>query len=92
MLPLFGVPVEREGLTVGVKGGVGLRSCDLDIPGDPSSAAFFAAAALIVPHGEVLLHNITLNPPRAAFYDVQYDLKARRCPASMGPRFDQRGN
>ncbi|MBW7997240.1 MAG: 3-phosphoshikimate 1-carboxyvinyltransferase [Candidatus Glassbacteria bacterium] len=70
MLPVFGVDVSRDGLRTSVGGGSELRPADLTIPGDPSSAAFFAAAAALVPGGKVLLENICLNPTRAAFFDV----------------------
>ncbi|HUU29944.1 MAG TPA: 3-phosphoshikimate 1-carboxyvinyltransferase [archaeon] len=70
MLPLFGVEVKREGLAASVEGGAALVAVDLEVPGDPSSAAFFAAAAALVPGGEVRLEGLCLNPTRAAFYDL----------------------
>ncbi len=70
LLPIFGVPVERGRLRCTVNGGAAPRPAALTIPGDPSSAAFFAAAAALVPGGSVLLENICLNPTRAAFFDV----------------------
>jgi 3-phosphoshikimate 1-carboxyvinyltransferase len=77
MLALFGVPVERNELSVSVHGEAKLRACDFRVPGDPSSAAFFAAAAALVPGGEVMLENICLNPTRAAFFDVLEGMGAR---------------
>ena len=38
----------------------------IDVPGDPSSAAFFIVAALIVPGSDVVIENVGLNPTRAA--------------------------
>lgn len=70
LLPIFGVPVECNGLSCTVNGGAAPRAASVTIPGDPSSAAFFAAAAALVPGGNVLLENICLNPTRAAFFDV----------------------
>ena len=69
MLPLFGVPVERSGLAVSVRGGAppaGGRT----VPGDASSAAFPVVAALILPDSEVRLDGVLLSPGRAAFLDV----------------------
>ena len=40
------------------------------VPGDPSSAAFFAAAAAIVPGSSVSLKRVLLNPSRIGFYEV----------------------
>jgi 3-phosphoshikimate 1-carboxyvinyltransferase len=40
------------------------------VPGDPSSAAFFVVAALIVPGSDLVIENVGLNPTRAALFDV----------------------
>ena len=40
------------------------------VPGDPSSAAFFIVAALIVPGSEVVIANVGLNPTRAGLIEV----------------------
>ena len=40
------------------------------VPGDPSSAAFFVVAALIVPGSDILVENVGLNPTRAGLFDV----------------------
>jgi len=77
MLPLFGVKVTVDSLEVCVRGGSSLSACDTVVPGDPSSAAFFAAAAVLVPGSRVLLPNLTLNPTRAAFYEVLARMGAR---------------
>ncbi|HCI74592.1 MAG TPA: 3-phosphoshikimate 1-carboxyvinyltransferase [Lachnospiraceae bacterium] len=41
-----------------------LHGFDITIPGDISSAAYFLAAALIVPGSEVLIKNVGINPTR----------------------------
>src|SRR5690606_10997652 len=38
------------------------------VPGDPSSAAFIVAAALIVPGSEVTIEGVLINPTRTGFY------------------------
>ena len=76
MLPLFGVEVLKEGLAVSLEGGARLHATEITVPGDPSSAAFFAAGAALVPGGEVRLENLCLNPTRAAFYDVLQEMGA----------------
>jgi 3-phosphoshikimate 1-carboxyvinyltransferase len=43
------------------------RDIDIVVPGDFSSAAFFIAAALLVPGSTLTLHNVGLNPTRTAF-------------------------
>ncbi len=77
MLPLFGAALERRELVTAVTGGQRLRPADFTIPGDPSSAAFFAAAAAMIEGGEVLLEGICLNPTRAAFFAVLEKMGAR---------------
>ena len=46
------------------------------MPRDPSSAAFPAAAALIVPGSEVLLPGVGLNPTRAGLYETLLEMEA----------------
>ena len=47
-----------------------LRPQTITVPGDPSSAAFFVVAALIVPGSDLIVENVGLNPTRAALFDV----------------------
>ena len=47
-----------------------LPAFDLAVPGDPSSAAYFAALAAMADAGEVVLRGIALNPTRTGFLDV----------------------
>ena len=47
-----------------------LAPFDLEIPGDPSSAAFFAVGAALHPGSEVILENISLNPHRIGYLEV----------------------
>ena len=70
MLPLFGVPVERDGLTATVHGKAALKGAEVTVPGDVSSAAFLVVAALILPGSEIQLDGVLLSPTRAAFVDV----------------------
>jgi len=70
LLPCFGVPVTREGLAVSVEGPAPLAPFDMDVPGDPSSAAFLVVAALVLPDARVVIEDVLLNPGRTAFLDV----------------------
>ncbi len=40
------------------------------IPGDLSSAAFWAVAALLVPDSEISIENVLLNPLRAGWFEI----------------------
>ncbi len=43
---------------------------EIEVPGDFSSAAFWVAAALVVPGSEVRVHKVGLNPTRTRFLDI----------------------
>ena len=66
LLPAFGVRVEIEPGAVTVHPGRP-RGASLAIPGDPSSAAFLIAAALLTPGSEVRLRDVGLWPRRTGF-------------------------
>jgi 3-phosphoshikimate 1-carboxyvinyltransferase len=72
MLRHFGATVdvaERNGArTITVAGDAELEGRSVVVPGDPSSAAFLAAAALIVPGSEVTIEGVLVNPTRTGFY------------------------
>jgi 3-phosphoshikimate 1-carboxyvinyltransferase len=70
LLPCFGVPVTRDGLAVSIEGPAPLTPFDMDVPGDPSSAAFLVVAALVLPDARVVIEDVLLNPGRVAFLDV----------------------
>jgi len=45
-----------------------LNPVEIDVPADPSSAAFFAAAAVMVPGSEIILKDVLINPTRDGFF------------------------
>jgi 3-phosphoshikimate 1-carboxyvinyltransferase len=53
-----------------IRGEAELKPQTIVVPGDPSSAAFFIVAALIVPGSDVTIANVGLNPTRAGLVDV----------------------
>jgi 3-phosphoshikimate 1-carboxyvinyltransferase len=68
MLRHFGATVQVEiagdGRVITLQGQPELRAADVVVPGDPSSAAFPLAAALLVPGSRLTLPAIGLNPLR----------------------------
>jgi 3-phosphoshikimate 1-carboxyvinyltransferase len=64
------VPLERDGLTVRVAQVDELELHDISVPGDPSSAAFIAAAACIVPGARVVIEHVALNWTRTGFFRI----------------------
>ena len=69
MLDALGVPIEVDGMCVRVRAGVP-EAFQLEIPGDPSSAAFFVVGALITPGSDLMIESLALNPTRLGFVDV----------------------
>ncbi len=47
-----------------------LNSINIDIPGDPSSAAFFTALALMNKNSSLKIKKVGLNPTRIGFYEL----------------------
>ena len=78
-LPAFGVPVAIDGLAVSVIGGQRLTAPlgTLQVPGDPSSAAVWAAAAAAMPGSDVRIDGVCLNPLRLGFVAALQRLGAR---------------
>ena len=70
MLPGFGVNVEAAPGEASVAGGQSLHACDVDVPGDPSSAAFMACAAALRPDSAIDIENVSLNEARIGFARV----------------------
>jgi 3-phosphoshikimate 1-carboxyvinyltransferase len=70
MLAGFGYPVRREGSTVCVSGGGKLTACDIDVPADISSAAFFLVAASIAPGSDLVLEHVGMNPTRDGVINI----------------------
>lgn len=70
MLPGFGVDVEAAPGEASVAGGQSLHACDVDVPGDPSSAAFMACAAALRPDSTIDIENVSLNEARIGFARV----------------------
>jgi len=67
----FGVPVTTNSdLSVTLDGPARFTGGAITIPGDVSSAAYFVAAAMLLPESELTIEGVGLNPTRAAFLSV----------------------
>jgi len=55
---------------ISIHGEAELRPQHVIVPGDPSSAAFFVVAALLVPGSDALIENVGLNATRAGIVTV----------------------
>jgi 3-phosphoshikimate 1-carboxyvinyltransferase len=70
MLGAMGVELVRDGLAVSIEGPTVPNAVDVEVPGDPSSAAFFVVAAAMVPGSDVIIEHVCLNPTRVGFIEV----------------------
>ena len=70
MLPAFGVQVTRNGQIVHVQNCPALQPVQMSIPADPSSAAFFVAAASMVKGSDLLLREVGINPTRTGALEL----------------------
>ena len=66
----FGADISVGPGRVEVRGGRALMAADITVPGDASSAAFWAAAAAGIPGAAVVLEGVSVNPTRTAFLGV----------------------
>jgi 3-phosphoshikimate 1-carboxyvinyltransferase len=81
MLRHFGAEVRVEDTNEGVRavtvtGQPELAAAAVIVPGDPSSAAFPAVAALIVPDSEITIEGVGVNPLRTGLYDTLAEMGA----------------
>ena len=65
----MGVPVHEDGLTLSLHPGK-LRSVDVTVPADISSAAFWLVAGVCHPSAEVRVRGVGVNPSRTGILEV----------------------
>ena len=70
MLQGFGYEVRREGSRACLSGGGSLQACDIDVPADISSAAFFLVGASIAQGSDLLLEHVGMNPTRDGVINI----------------------
>ena len=70
MLRGFGYQVTCSDNCITLDGGGELEACDIDIPSDISSAAFFMVAASIAKNADLTLKAININPTRTGIIEI----------------------
>jgi len=92
MLKLFGgqLDITRQGEATQIRltGPQTLTAADIQVPGDPSSAAFATIAALITPGSDIEITGIMDNPARTGLYTT---LKEMGADIEMTPGPDMSG-
>ncbi|PHQ80653.1 MAG: 3-phosphoshikimate 1-carboxyvinyltransferase [Coxiella sp. (in: Bacteria)] len=77
MLRAMGYPVETNGASISITEGYSLMGCDIQVPADISSAAFFMVAAAITPNSKITLHSVGINPTRDGVLQILELMGAR---------------
>jgi 3-phosphoshikimate 1-carboxyvinyltransferase len=81
MLGFFGAELVAEDRGEGARavtvcGDAELHGASIAVPGDPSSAAFLIAAALIAPGSDIVVEGVLLNPTRSGFIETLLEMGA----------------
>ncbi len=81
MLAYFGAsvaagPDSEGGVRISVEGRKTFKGKPVAVPGDPSSAAFLVAAAILCPGSNVLIKDVLINPTRTGFYETLGEMGA----------------
>jgi 3-phosphoshikimate 1-carboxyvinyltransferase len=82
MLRAFGADVHstprvidgNKGMVVKIKGGQSLTAADVNVPGDPSSAAFLIVAGLVTPGSDLVIENVMMNPTRTGVFETLIEM------------------
>lgn len=70
MLKQFGAEITSNGNSVTLAPNARLKGTNISVPGDISSAAYFIAAASIIPNSEIVIENVGVNPTRNGILEV----------------------
>lgn len=76
LLATFKAPFKKSNSKFIVQKAGKLSPVQFRVPGDISSAAFFIAAALVVPNSELILRQVGLNPTRIGFLEAVQSMGA----------------
>ena len=70
MLANFSHSVIKKGNQISIKKADRLIGCEIIVPGDFSSAAYFVVAAILTPNSNIILENVGVNPTRNAMIKI----------------------
>jgi len=77
MLRYLGAPLHVSGTGLAVTGGSQLNGDLIEVPGDPSSAAFLIVAGILAREADVLVRGVGINPTRIGFLEILQNMGAR---------------
>jgi len=70
MLEIMQADIKISSPEITIKGGIELKSTDIFIPGDISSAAYFIAAASILKDSQIIIKQVGVNPTRTGIVEI----------------------
>ena len=70
MLRGFGYDVTSSNNRISLEGGGSLKGCNIEVPSDISSAAFFMVAGCISKDSSITLNSVNINPTRTGVIDI----------------------
>ena len=70
MIQQFGGRISVKGKEIRLRGPQSFQACEVTVPGDISSAAFWLVAGLIVPNSQIRLENVGINETRTGILEV----------------------
>ncbi len=76
MMSGFGYNIKREGSKATLSGNGRFAACNLDIPADISSAAFFLVGATIAKGSDLILEHVGINPTRIGVINILREMGA----------------
>ena len=76
MLKFLGVELETREQQITITGQPEFKAFNMNVPGDPSSAAFPIVAALITKGSDITLPNVCINPLRIGLYVTLLEMGA----------------
>ena len=64
------IKIDNKKSSIQIDGKKKLKSLNIKVPNDPSSAAFFTALTLLKKNSSIIIKNVGLNPTRIGFYKL----------------------
>lgn len=78
MLEYLRIPIVRKENIVSIKGKVDkIPPFEITVPGDPSSASYFIAMAILIPDSKIVIRNVCVNSTRIGFINILLKMGAK---------------
>ncbi|MCX5677679.1 MAG: 3-phosphoshikimate 1-carboxyvinyltransferase [Candidatus Omnitrophica bacterium] len=92
MMRYFGADIKVAGLKISVNGLKEMTGKEFNIPGDISSASFFAAGAILLNNSRIRINKVSVNPTRAGILNILSRMGARLNVLNKADNFEPYGD